>query len=109
MPAQRVEHYAVTDDRLVRTVKSRHGRIYVHRCTRRIFEDVCYAIEAQPTEGVTMETLAESIGVPYTQANVALEFLKERGCVVTRLHRSYPASGVLYEDAMCEFYALAEE
>ena len=100
--------YAVMDDRLVQTVTPSRGSQYVHRCTRRIFEDVCYAIEARPAEGVTMVTLAAALDAPYTQVNVALEFLKERGCVKTRLRRSYPASNMLFEDAMTEFFALAE-
>jgi hypothetical protein len=37
-----------------------------------------------------------------------LEFLKERGCLVTRLRRSHPASTFLFEDAMTEYHALAE-
>ena len=34
--------------------------------------------------------------------------MKERGCFVTRYRRTYPASDVLFEDAMIEFWALAE-
>jgi hypothetical protein len=95
------------DDRLVKTVTPSRGQPYVHRCTRRVFEAVCYALEARPTEGATMESLADALDAPYTQVNVALEFLKDRGCVETRLRRSYPASNVLFEDAMTEFFALA--
>ena len=105
---QRDVQFAVMDDRLVQTVTPTRGKPYVHRCTRLVFEDVCHAIEARPTEGATMETLAEAIDAPYTQVSVALEFLKERGCVETRLRRSYPASDVLFEDAMIEFFAFAE-
>ena len=96
------------DERLVQTVTPRGGRPYVHRCTRGVFEAVCHALEAGRGDGATMETLAEAIDAPYTQVNVALEFLKERGCLETRLRRSYPASKVLFEDAMIEFLALAE-
>jgi hypothetical protein len=56
-----------------------------------------------------MESLASSENIPFTQANVALEFLKERGVVVTRFRRSYPASSAAFEDAMVEFYALREK
>ena len=38
---------------------------------------------------------------------VALAFMKERGCVVTRYRRNYPASDVLFEDAMIEFCAFS--
>ncbi len=100
--------FAVIDGRLVQTVTPRGGRPYVHRCTRGVFEAVCRAMEACRAAGATMQTLAEAIDAPYTQVNVALEFLKERGCLETRLRRSYPASDVLFEDAMTEFFALAE-
>ena len=105
---QRDVQFAVMDDRLVQTVTPRGGRPYVHRCTRGVFEAVCHALEAGRGGGATMETLAAAIDAPYTQVNVALEFLKERGCLETRLRRSYPASKVLFEDAMIEFLALAE-
>ncbi|MCC5830691.1 MAG: hypothetical protein JJU36_14690 [Phycisphaeraceae bacterium] len=40
--------------------------------------------------------------------NMALEFMKERGCVQVRNRRTYATSGCLDEDAMCEFLFLAE-
>jgi hypothetical protein len=40
---------------------------------------------------------------------VALAFMKERGCVVTRYRRNYAASRCLFEDAMTEYWALAEK
>ena len=52
--------------------------------------------------------LARSLDAPYTQVNVALGFLKERGCLVTRLRRHYPASTFLFEDAITEYFARAE-
>jgi len=100
--------FEVLDDRLVRTVRLADGREYVHRCTRRVYEEVARAIEEAGPAGVTLFPLAEAIDAPYTQVNVAFEFLKERGCVVTRLRRSYPASTFLFEDAMIEYLALAE-
>ena len=46
--------------------------------------------------------------LPATQISVALEFLKERGCVETRCRRNYPATTTLFEDAMVEYHVLAD-
>ncbi len=96
---------------LTRHVTLEDGRVYTHRCTREVFEEVAHTIEERGEEGVTMESLAKTIDAPKTQVNVALEFLKERGCVITPAgggRRSYPASTFLYEDAMIEFLYFAE-
>jgi len=58
--------------------------------------------------GVTLRELIEATGAPMTQVNVALAFLKERGCVITRFRRHWPASTFVFEDAMIEYFALAE-
>jgi len=100
--------FTVTDGILAKTVHMPDGRSYVHRCTQDVYREVAWAIENHAATGVTMSSLAESTGAPYTQVNVALEFMKEHGCVDVRRRRSFPASGELYEDAMTEFMALAE-
>ena len=100
--------FEVVDGRLVRTVVLPDGRGYVHRCTGETFQAVAHAIEERADEGVTLEPLAEALDAPCTQVNVALEFLKERGCVVTRGRRNYPASNALFEDAMTEFCYLRD-
>jgi hypothetical protein len=105
---QRIINFDVVDDHLVRTVTLPSGRTYTHRCTRDIFREVAYAIEERAGGGVTMEIVADAIDAPYTQVNVAMEFMKERGSVEVRHRRTYPASGFLYEDAMIEFMYLAE-
>lgn len=105
---QRQIDFAVIDGHLVRTVTKPDGGTYVHRCTRKVYEDVAHAIEEWAAEGVTLDPLTEALDAPFTQVNVALEFMKERGCVVTRWRRNYPASQALFEDAMVEFWALAE-
>jgi len=99
--------FEVVDGRLVRTVTMPGGHGYTHRCTRETFEAVAHAIEARRDEGVTLGMLAEALDAPFTQVNVTLEFLKERGCLVTRGRRNYPASNFLFEDAMIEFMYLA--
>ncbi|MHC4405061.1 MAG: hypothetical protein ACYTG0_35890 [Planctomycetota bacterium] len=105
---RREVRFEAIDGRLTRTVRLRDGRQYVQRCTRAVYVAVARAIEEDSGAGVTLEPLAEAIEAPHTQVNVALEFLKERGCLVTRLRRSHPASTFLFEDAMIEYHALAE-
>lgn len=113
----RIVDYRVVHDVLERVVTFPHdgGRSYTHRCTRDVYREVAFAIEEAAgqfgpgaPDGVTMEEIARAINAPYTQVNVALEFMKERGCVTVHGRRSYPASKALYEDAMCEFMFLAE-
>ena len=105
---QRDVRFEVIDDRLVQTVVGPDGRGYTHRCGRQTYEAVARAVEEAGQAGVTLESLAREIDAPYTQVNVALGFLKERGCLVTRLRRHYPASTFLVEDAMVEYHALAQ-
>jgi len=104
----RVINFDVVDGVLVRQVTLPDGRTYTHRCTRQVFEEVAHHVDEQGSEGVTLDPLAEALDAPSTQVNVALEFLKERGCVVTRGRRNYPASSGVFEDAMIEFCYLAE-
>jgi len=111
---QRDVDFRVLDDHLemVVTFRDQPDRNYTHRCTRDVFREVAYTIEkrasAPESRGSTLEELVEAIDAPYTQVNVALAFMKERGCVEVRRRRTYPASGWLYEDAMVEFMYLAE-
>lgn len=100
--------FDVVDGVLERKVIFPDGRSYTHRCTRQVFEEVAHAIEESAIDGITLDPLAKALDLPFTQVNVALEFMKECGCVVTRGRRNYPASNCLFEDAMCEFTFLAE-
>jgi len=100
--------FDVVDGVLERKVIFPDDRTYTHRCTREVYEEVAHAIEERGAQGVTLDPLAKALDLPFTQVNVALEFMKERGCVVTRGRRNYPASTFLYEDAMIEFTFLAE-
>jgi hypothetical protein len=112
-PRQRDVTFAVVDGLLVRTVTFPGGRAYRHRCSPQSYEAVARAVDECPADGgdgLVLEQLAKGLDLPFTQANVALEFLKERGVVVTRGRRNHPAGGgVAYEHAMCEFHALREE
>jgi len=102
-------NFDVKNDHLVRSVVlPTLGHSYTHRCTRQVFEAVARAIEASPDLGVTIGSLVKALDLPATQVHVALDFLQERTCVVTRGRRTYPASKALFEDAMIEFCFLAE-
>ena len=101
------------DGCLVRTVMggASDGRTYLHRCSKEVFETIAHAISETPAagEGTTLTIMARHEKVAYTQVNVALEFLKERGLVTVRHRRCYPATYDVYLDAMVEWHALAEE
>jgi hypothetical protein len=101
--------FFVQDGCLVRTVTG--GRSYTHRCPKQAFEIVAHAIDETPVEGegTTLELLGRQEDLAFTQVNVALEFLKERGIVAVRHRRCYPGTHSVHLDAMVEFYALAEE
>src|SRR5215216_1534765 len=106
--------FTVEDGHLVRIVTADaaagEGRSYTHRCSRRAFEAVAHLLNETPKEGegTAVAEISEREQLPFTQANVALEFLKERGLVEVRHRRCYPASGGdLFLDAMVEFHALA--
>jgi hypothetical protein len=105
--------FFVQDGCLVRTVVSdtSDGRTYTHRCDKATFETVAWAMEELPHEGegTTLMEIARKENLPFTQVNVALEFLKERGIVDVRHRRCYPATESVHLDAMVEFHALAEE
>ena len=107
---QRVVTFRVQDDYLemLVTFKQQPERNYTHRCTRDVFREVAYAIEDHAAGGTTLEQIVDAIDAPYTQVNVALAFMKERGCVERRHRRTFPASDIVYEDAMIEFMHLAD-
>ena len=108
--ARRVaETFDVIDGALTRTVELDNEHQYVHRCSREVFEAVAHAVNAAPTEGTSTGIIARQERLPFTQVNVALEFMKERGLIDVCHRRCYPATEDIYLDAMVEFCALAEE
>lgn len=109
IPGREVQ-FTVLDDCLTCTVSGADGRSYTHRCARQTFETVAHAVDETPAqgEGASFQAIARRENLPFTQVNVALEFLKERGIVVVRGRRSYPSSICAFEDAMAEFMFLAE-
>lgn len=96
---------------LVQTVCDEDGHGYVHRCTREVYEQVANHLDGLPLDGpgTSQEAMVRELGMPNTQVNVALEFMKERGCVIVRRRRSFPASRCTFEDAMLEFHALGSD
>jgi hypothetical protein len=80
--AERQCEFRIDRDVLVRTVKLRDGRSYQHSCSLESFADVARFIEEHAAVGVTTTILWDRLDdTPCTQATVALEFLKDRGCV----------------------------
>jgi hypothetical protein len=103
--------YQVLDRHLVRTVTFPDGRTYTHRCPQASYETVAHAVAETSVDGdgATLELLSQTEDLAFTQVNVALEFLKERGLVDVRHRRCYPATTDVYLDAMVEYHALREE
>jgi hypothetical protein len=107
--SQREIVFEVRRGRLVRHVRLRDGRSYSHFCSREVLEQVAAVIEEHGDAGTTTNELWEALpNAPCTQATVALAFLKDRGLVEVEVRRSFAASRTLVEDAMIEFYLLAE-
>ncbi len=104
--------FFVQDGCLVRIVagKGSDDRTYTHRCAKAVFETVAHAINETPAQGdgTSLATIVRQEKLPFTQVNVALEFLKERGLVDVRHRRSFPTSQDVYLDAMVEWCALAD-
>jgi len=105
---KRRETFEVFDGHLVRKGVPRRGRPYEHRCPLTSFEQIAHAAEELDEDGFTLETIAEHEGLPWTQAAVALAFLRERGILDVRYRRNYAATASVHLDAMTEYHALAE-
>jgi hypothetical protein len=95
------------DSSLARTVTQANGRSYTHTCPLPAFEAVAWVFTERSTEGHNMTTLIRDLELPSTQVNVALEFLKDRGCVLSCRRFCYAVGDGVYEDALTEFWALA--
>ena len=103
-----IEYTVMEDGSLRRTVRLSDGGVYVHHCQRDNYEAVAHAYA--DGHGHTLMELARGLDLPFTQVNVAMEFLKERGCIVTgHKRRSHAASNFVFEDALIEYHALREQ
>lgn len=94
-------------DYLHRTVVRDDGGTYAHTCTIQVYREVAPTLE-ESTEPTTLSEIAERRELPFTQVNVAMEFLKERGLLEIIRRRSQIAWKTFFEDAMCEFLALTD-
>ena len=101
--------FEVRHNHLVRTVTGADGRSYAQRCSLDTYTAVADAMQSTNADGSTIASLIAALELPFSQVNVALEFLKERGCVEVYFRRSYPASNCVFEDALLEFYALKQQ
>lgn len=106
---QRIVQFSVTDGCLIRTVTGSDGRGYSQRCELSVFQTIAHIIDELPPqgEGISTALIWKREGLAFTQVNIALEFLKERGIVAVRGRRCHPGTRCVYEDAMVEFHALA--
>src|SRR5262245_50580335 len=99
--ADRKYEFRIVDGVLYRTVELAHNRSYRHTCTLENFVDVARFIDEHAAYSVTTPILWDVLDdVPCTQATVALEFLKDRGCVDIERRRCLPTSNCLFEDAL---------
>jgi hypothetical protein len=101
--------FEVRHHQLVRHVRLADGREYTHACTLPVFDQVAWQVQERAAAGVSTGELWKAVpALPYTQINVALAFLAEQGCLARIGKRSYPMSPTVYEDALEQFYYLAE-
>jgi hypothetical protein len=106
-PRNRSLTFSVSHNTLIRIVRLSDGQQYEHRCDLESFQAVVLALAEQGLG--TMDGIRKLTDLPFTRINVALEFLKDRGCVQVFGRKSYPASDALFEDAMTEWHTLAEK
>lgn len=108
MRRTRTVEYSADNFSLRRLVRFDDGHEYAHRCERNVYEAV--ALHFEDGHGHTLEELALALNLPFTQVNVAMEFMKDRGVIEVRYKRmSYAASRCVFEDAMLEYLALVHE
>jgi hypothetical protein len=95
---------------LVRYAVPRNGGDpYRHVCPLAAFEATAHAVAEAGDRGFTLGELWALAEIPCTQVATAVAFLKERGIVLTRGKRNYPAGAGVHLDAMTEYWALLEE
>lgn len=91
----------------MRYVTFPNGKGYVHRAELDVIKEVCWFVEERGDDGVTTGELWDALPqFAATQISVALDFLKDVGCIENRGRRSYPCSPCVFEDAMIVFHAL---
>lgn len=105
--SRREETFLITDDGAVlRRVTPARGDPYEHRCPAAAFEAAARAVQHLAT-GITGERVRALAEITWTEAAVALAFLRERGVVVPAGRRVHAVAGpTAFEDAMIEYHAL---
>jgi len=105
-----IEHFRVdADGALVRTRISTGGHRYEHRRSLETLQAVAHRVDGRDSDQRTLNQIAGAERVAWTQAAVALAFLKERGIVERRGDSNHAASADCYLDAMTEYHALREK
>lgn len=103
---KRVQEFTVDHGDLVRFVVPRAGTPYEHRCTLRAFQETAQAAGEMDGPFKTLDVKLKT-GLSWTQTNVAIGFMRERGCIVdAHKRRLVGASGFVFEDAMIEYMSL---
>jgi hypothetical protein len=111
MPTPTNDTFRIENGVLIRSVVPRRGKgeAYEHACTESVYKDVAYAIEQSGSAHYRVEDIRAALDAPFTQANVAVMFLLERGCIEHARGRRYRAAGdYAYEDALIEYHALKD-
>lgn len=111
MPTPTNDTFRIENGVLIRSVVPRRGKggAYEHACTEGVFKDVAFAIEQRGGGAFTTEDIRAAIESPFTQTNVAMMFLLERGCIERGRNRTLRASEhYAYEDALIEYHALKD-
>lgn len=104
------ETFSIVDNVLVRSVVPKRGTPYQHTCDKDVFENVAHTIDELNSAGFTLDDVQASTQAPHTQVNVALAFMKERGCIVPSVRRKHVgATSAVHLDAMTEWNALREK
>lgn len=102
--------FTVEAGMLLQSVTPAKGRPYRHACTIEALTAVAHAIDEADNDGIGMEAIRTTTGLPWTQIAVAAAFMLERGCIAKGFRRRYvPTSGDTFLDAMTEYHALREE
>lgn len=103
--------FAVDDGYLVMTALPRSGKRYRHTCSMANFQKVAEEVGAAGPDGLTRDALQERTQVPWSQIQVAINFLDERSIVEHKGRRGRliaPGTADLLLDALTEYHALRE-
>lgn len=103
-----VTTFTFEDNLMVRHRAGPDGRSYTHRCSLKVFEIVAHVFDETPPDGngIGAPDIAKAEDLPFTQVDVAVGFLADRGIIDRRRRRNCPVSPCVHLDAMTEWHAL---